>query len=80
MTHARHALATGDAQWAAQLADHLIALAHQENEAKMLKADALTMLADDMLTATGRNYYLTVAQQLRAEARATSNPVTKTAG
>jgi alkyl sulfatase BDS1-like metallo-beta-lactamase superfamily hydrolase len=30
-----------------------------------LKADALEHLAKNLITATGRNYYLTVAQELR---------------
>jgi uncharacterized sulfatase len=66
--HARYALSQGDAQWAAQLADHLIALDPTATEPKLIKADALTRLAENLLTATGRNYYLTVAQELRAEA------------
>ena len=69
LAHARYALATGDAQWAAQLADHLIALDPQAAEPKLLKADALTALAENLLTATGRNYYLTVAQELRGAAQ-----------
>lgn len=58
-----------DYQWAAQLADHLIALNPDAPEPKLLKADALTGLAENLLTATGRNYYLTVAQQLRRGAK-----------
>ncbi len=68
MARARTALSQGDAQWAAQLADNLIALDPDSAEPKLLKADALTQLAEALLTATGRNYYLTVALQLREEA------------
>ncbi len=68
MAHARHALHEGDAQWAAQLADHLIAIDPRAAEPRLLKADALTMLAEELLTATGRNYMLTVAQELRTSA------------
>ena len=64
---ARKALEAGDAQWCAQLSDHLIALDPKSKVAKLLKAEALEVLADHLLTATGRNYYLTVAQQLRAD-------------
>ena len=64
---ARQALADGEAQWAAQLCDHLLALDDTAVDAKLLKADALTVLARDSVNALGRNYYLTVAQQLRME-------------
>ncbi|NNJ24308.1 alkyl/aryl-sulfatase [Alienimonas chondri] len=67
---AREALEGGDgadAQWAAQLADRLLALDPEDQAAKNLKADALTQLARRSVTATARNYYLTVAQGLRGE-------------
>ena len=69
-TAAREALNDGDgadAQWAAQLADRLLALDPEDSEAKRLKADALTELARRSITATARNYYLTVARGLRGE-------------
>lgn len=62
---AREALAEGDYQWAAELADRLIALDSAEREYKLLKADALNGLADNLETATGRNYYNTSANELR---------------
>ncbi|TWU43466.1 Hydroxyacylglutathione hydrolase [Novipirellula aureliae] len=65
---ARDALAADDNQWAAQLADHLLAINKDDKDAKQIKADALTKLASDMVNATARNYYLTVARELRAEA------------
>jgi uncharacterized sulfatase len=68
MAHANQALATGDTQWALQLADHLIALDPAAPELLLLKADALTLQAENTLTATGRNYMLTVALELRAQA------------
>lgn len=71
---ARQALADGDAQWSAQLCDHLLALDRQAREPKLIKADALTVLAENLITATGRNYYLTYAQELRAVADAKGNP------
>jgi uncharacterized sulfatase len=55
-------------QWTAQLCDHLLALGHQLDEVKLLKADALELLGGEALTATGRNYYFTVAKQLRQSA------------
>ena len=71
---AKQALADGDAQWSAQLCDHLLALDRQAREPKLIKADALTALAEKLLTATGRNYYLTYAQELRAAADAKDSP------
>ena len=67
MTAARASLAD-EPQWTAQLCDHLLALNPADPSAMLLKADALDALARDLLTATGRNYYLTVAQQLRQTA------------
>ena len=34
----------------------------------LMKADALTLLAEQLLTATGRNFYLSDAKQLRLRA------------
>jgi len=65
---ATQALENKDYQWAAQLSDHLIALDPEAKEAKRMKATALEGLAETLLTATGRNYYLTCAQELRKEA------------
>ena len=68
LEQARKALKEGDSQWAAQLCDYLMALNPAAREPKIIKADALTNMAEKLLTATGRNYYLTVAQELRAAA------------
>lgn len=69
LTAAQDALAQDDNQWAAQLADYLLALDKGNAPAKRLKADALTKLAHDMVNATARNYYLTVARELREAAK-----------
>ncbi len=61
---ASRALAADDDQWAAQLADHLLAIDPQNAAARQIKADALTKLAHTMVNATARNYYLTVAREL----------------
>ncbi|MDF7799456.1 alkyl/aryl-sulfatase [Pontiellaceae bacterium B1224] len=66
------ALENGDNQWAAQLCDQLIALDPTAAEPKLMKAQALEGLAESLLTATGRNYYLTCAQELRASAKSVS--------
>ena len=57
-----------DPQWTAELCDRLLALDPGDTAAMELKADALEALARPLLTATGRNYYLTAAMQLRARA------------
>ncbi len=62
---AKDAIAADDNQWAAQLSDHLLAINHDDTDAKQVKADALTKLAHNMVNATARNYYLTVARELR---------------
>ncbi len=62
---ANAALADDDNQWAAQLADHLLAIDKDDATAKKIKADALTKLAGNTFNATARNYYLTVARELR---------------
>ena len=68
MEAAVQALGNKDYQWVAQLCDHLMALDASSAEPRMLKAKALEGLAENLLTATGRNYYLTCAQELRKSA------------
>lgn len=68
MAAARDALKNDDPQWAAQLTDYLIALDPTAKQPKLLKADALTALGYRTVTATARNYYLTVARELREDA------------
>jgi alkyl sulfatase BDS1-like metallo-beta-lactamase superfamily hydrolase len=66
---ARSALERGDVQWALELADHLLALHANLQEARLLKATALESLARDQTSANARNYYLSVAKQLRGAPR-----------
>ncbi len=68
LTTARQALDTKDYQWAATLCDHLLALDPNAAELKLLKANALIGIAENMLTATGRNYTLSYALELKREA------------
>lgn len=68
LSRAKSALEEDDFQWAAQLCDHLLALDPASVDAKRIKADALEALAAHVLSGIGRNYYLTVAQELRQEA------------
>jgi alkyl sulfatase BDS1-like metallo-beta-lactamase superfamily hydrolase len=63
-------LASGETQWAAQRCDHLLALDPSDKKVMLLKADALNLLAEALLTATGRNFYLSDAEQLRVRASA----------
>jgi len=65
---ASDALAAGEAQWAAELCDYLLALNASNRSAMLIKANALNVLAQDLLTATGRNYYLSEANMLRQRA------------
>ncbi|MFI3306726.1 MAG: alkyl/aryl-sulfatase [Rikenellaceae bacterium] len=64
---ARKALKNADYQWVAELADRLLALNPESKSYRHLKADALNGLADNIETATARNYYNTSANELRAE-------------
>ncbi len=65
---AADALKENNAQWCAELCDHLLALHPNDQTVRTLKAEALESLAEKLITATGRNYYLTVAQELRKPA------------
>jgi alkyl sulfatase BDS1-like metallo-beta-lactamase superfamily hydrolase len=64
LSRARDALAAGDFQWAAELADYVLAVDSGNVEAKRSKAQALTELGERQLNATARNYYLSSAQYL----------------
>jgi len=68
LQQASEALAAGDAQWSAELCDMVLALSHERRATLELKADALDELAINLVTATGRNYLHTCAQELRTEA------------
>lgn len=61
---AENALKDNDAQWCAELCEHLLALSPDDQSVRTLKARALEALADKLITATSRNYYLTVGQDL----------------
>jgi len=66
---AEQAIIDKDFQWAAQLCDYVLSLEPLNKAALISKADALSALADDILTATARNYYLSSAIQLRKRAQ-----------
>jgi alkyl sulfatase BDS1-like metallo-beta-lactamase superfamily hydrolase len=60
------AVAAEDLQWALELLDILITLDIRSKDARLLKADILTRLADEQINAPVRNYYLVCAQELRS--------------
>ena len=60
------AMQASDYQWVLQLSDYILALEPGSVTAKQRKADAMTALAEEVLTATARNYYYSSAQELRA--------------
>jgi uncharacterized sulfatase len=64
LSRARDALAAGECQWAAELADYVLAVNSENVDAKKIKAQALTALGERQLNATARNYYLSSAQYL----------------
>ncbi|PLP56280.1 alkyl sulfatase [Mesorhizobium loti] len=64
LARAGQAVETGDFQWAAELADCLLAVDPADVSARQVKARALTELGERQLNATARNYYLTTAQFL----------------
>ena len=64
VSRARDALAAGEFQWTAELADYVLAVNSENVEAKRIKAQALTELGERQLNATARNYYLSAAQYL----------------
>jgi alkyl sulfatase BDS1-like metallo-beta-lactamase superfamily hydrolase len=64
LSKARRALAAKDFQWAAELADYVLAVDGGNVEAKQLKANALSELGERQISAIARNYYLSAAQYL----------------
>lgn len=64
LARAKDALSAGDFQWAAELADYLLAIAPASAEASAVKARALRELGERQMNATARNYYLSAAQAL----------------
>lgn len=56
--------ASRDYQWAAELADHVLALDSGHAGARAIKAEALIGLGERQISANGRNYFMTSAMQL----------------
>ncbi|MBT8079533.1 MAG: MBL fold metallo-hydrolase [Gammaproteobacteria bacterium] len=64
MQHAHDAHTDGDFQWAAELATYLIRIAHDDHEARNLKAACFRHLGYAQLNTNWRNWYLTSAREL----------------
>lgn len=64
LKRAAAANASGDFQWAAELADHILSLDSRHAEARAIKAAALIGLGEQQISANGRNYFMTSASQL----------------
>jgi alkyl sulfatase BDS1-like metallo-beta-lactamase superfamily hydrolase len=64
LARAREALAAREFQWAAELADYVLAADSVNGDAKRIKARALTELGERQINANARNYYLSTAQYL----------------
>ena len=61
---AREAIASGEFQWAAELADYVLAIDGANVDAKRAKAQSLIELGERQTSANARNYYLSAAQFL----------------
>lgn len=61
---AQQPLTQANAQWAAQLADRLLALSPQHIPYLALKRDALNCIGEYIVTSTGRNYVFSYALEL----------------
>lgn len=77
LKEARRALAAGQEQWTAELCDVLLASDPQAAEAKLLKARALESLAAANINPHARNYYLSIARELRGQPRVLENTAAK---
>ncbi len=62
LEQAKNALKNNDPQWAAKLADYCLALGLP---AQKIMSEALSILGEHQITATGRNYILTQAQEYK---------------
>ena len=64
LSRARRAIRDKEFQWAAELADYVLAIDDGSVEARRLKAAALTELGERQTNAIARNYYLSAARYL----------------
>jgi len=66
---AQQALADGDFQWAAELADYLIVLDETPGPPHSIKSKALLALGARQTSANARNYYISAARELERAVR-----------
>jgi alkyl sulfatase BDS1-like metallo-beta-lactamase superfamily hydrolase len=64
LSRGRDALASREFQWAAELADYVLAVDNVNVAARRIKAQALSELGERQINANARNYYLSAAQYL----------------
>lgn len=64
------AYGSGDFQWAAELATHLIRVDHNDEKARRLKANAFRQLGYANMNINWRNWYLTSAKELEGKLEA----------
>ncbi len=67
LERARRDLDAGEYRWVAQVVNHVVFADPQNTEARALQADALEQLGYQAESAPWRNFYLTGAQELRAD-------------
>ena len=65
LARAREAYGKGEYRWVAQVVNHLVFAEPENEEARLLQADALEQLGYQSENATWRNFYLTGAMELR---------------
>ncbi|HEY7286896.1 MAG TPA: alkyl/aryl-sulfatase [Vicinamibacterales bacterium] len=70
LARGREALAAGEFEWAAELADYVLASDSTNADGKRIKARALTELGERQINAAARNYYLSSAMYLLRDLRA----------
>jgi alkyl sulfatase BDS1-like metallo-beta-lactamase superfamily hydrolase len=67
LANVKSALDAVDYQWAAELADHVLAIDPSHEEAGVMKARALEALGRQQISANARNYLLSSALELRRQ-------------
>ena len=77
---ARQAMERGEARWALELASHVFLLNPDHEAAREVRLSALKSLAAEQTSATGRNYYLSIALEDYKLANTQDNPKIRASG